>query len=454
MSLKPIWTEGLFLSQHHFQAQDLYHELLVRERIAAIRRFDWGILELEVDERLLHAGQFRLRRLEAVWPDGLVVRCGGPSDAPPPTARSFEGLFGPELANLDVYVGVPAESGSAANVAMSGELGVLRRFSRASRSVADFNTGGAIQDIEMATPNLRVFFGAEQREKMSTLPVAQLVRQAGGRVIVRDNFVPPVLRISAAPFLTNGLQRVLAGMAALQGELAAKRKQRSAASVEFHHTDATQFWLLHTLNGAIPLLSHLLDTQSAHPEEIYLALSTLAGQLCTFAAANSPADVPRFNYGELGNVFETLFALVLSLLKVAIVPGYAEIPLERRPDGSFVGRIADPRLVNHEFFMAVKSSQPEAVVRERVPGLMKIASWDQIQEALKGAGYGVRCEVDFQPSSALPVRPGLCFFWLVRQGSYWEGIAKTRTLCLYIPRDAGWEDLSLSMYALDPQYLR
>jgi len=66
MSLKPIWTEGLFLSQHHFQAQDLYHELLLRDRIAAIRRFDWGVLELEVDDRLLQAGQFRLRRLEAV----------------------------------------------------------------------------------------------------------------------------------------------------------------------------------------------------------------------------------------------------------------------------------------------------------------------------------------------------------------------------------------------------
>jgi type VI secretion system protein ImpJ len=454
MSLKPIWTEGLFLSQHHFQAQDLYHELLVRDRIAAIRRFDWGVLELEVDDRLLLAGQFRLRRLEAIWPDGIVVRCGGPSESPTPEARSFEALFGSERTYLDVHVGVPDESGSAANVAGSGESAALRRFSRGSRSVADFNTGGAIQEVEIAAPNLRVFFGNEPREKMSTLPVAQLVRQAGGRVIVRDNFVPPVLRISAAPFLTNGLQRVLGAMTSLQRELAAKRKQRNVGSVEFHHTDATQFWLLHTLNGAIPALSHLLDTGRAHPEEIYAALTALAGQLCTFAPDTDPTTLPRFNYNELGEVFETLFALTISLLKVAIVPGYAEIALERRPDGSFVGRIPEPRLLNHEFFVAVKSNQPEAVMRERVPGLLKIAAWDQIQEALRGAGYGVRCEVDFQPSSSLPVKPGVCFFRLIRQGSYWEGVAKTRTLCLYIPREAGWGDLLLSVYALDPQYLR
>jgi type VI secretion system protein ImpJ len=289
---------------------------------------------------------------------------------------------------------------------------------------------------------------------MSTLAVAQLVRQAGGRVIVRDNFVPPLLRISAAPFLTSGLERVLGAMTSLQRELAAKRKQRNAASVEFHHTDATQFWLLHTLNGAIPTLAHLHRTQSAHPEELYLALTALAGHLCTFAPDTDPASLPRFDYNELGEVFEALFALTISLLQVSLVPPYAEIALERRPDGSFVGRILEPRLLNHEFFVAVRSNQPEAVVRERVPELLKVASWDQIQDALRGAGYGVRCEVDFQPSSSLPVKPGVCFFRLLRQGSYWDGIAKTRTLCLYIPREAGWGDLILSVYALNPQYLR
>jgi type VI secretion system protein ImpJ len=454
MSQKPIWTEGLFLSQHHFQAQDRYHERLVRDRISAIRRFDWGVLELAVDERLLQAGQFRLQRLEAVWPDGIVVRCGGPSDASPPEARSFEAVFGPERTYLDVHVGIPSESGSASNVAAPGESTALRRFSRVPQSVSDFNTGGAIQDVEVAAPNLRVFFGTEQRDKMSTLPVAQLVRQPGGRVIVRDNYVPPVLRISAAPFVTNGLQRVLNSITSLQRELSGKRKQRNASSVEFHHTDATLFWLLHTLNGAIPELTHLLETQSAHPEEVYVALTTLVGHLCTFAPDADPTTLPRFNYNELGETFETLFALAISLLKVAMVPAYAEIPLERRPDGSFVGKIAEPRLLNHEFFVAVQSNQPESIMRERVPELLKIAAWNQIQDALKGAGYGVRCEVDFQPSSSLPIKPGVAFFRMIRQGSYWEGIAKTRTLCLYIPRDAAWGELLLSVYALDPQYLR
>jgi type VI secretion system protein ImpJ len=453
MSRKPIWSEGLFVSQHHFQAQDHYHELLLRDRIAAIRRFDWGVLDIEIDDRLLQAGQFRLRRLEAVWPDGILVRCGGASENAPPEARSFEGVFAPELTHLDVLVGIAAESASAANLTSFGEPDGQRRFSRVSRSMPDFNTGGGAQEIEVAVPSLRVLFGPERQDKMSALPVAQLVRQAGGQVIVRDTYVPPVLRISAAPFVTNGLQRALGAMTSRQRELASKRKQKNAASIEFHYTDARQFWLLHTLNGSIPLLTHLLQVP-AHPEEVYIALTALVAQLCTFAAEADPTSLPRFDYNNLGEVFEQLFARVLSLLSIDSVPPYVEVPLERRQDGMFVGKIPEPRILNHEFYVAVQSGMAEALVRERIPNLLKVAAWNQIFDVVKQARHAVRTEVDFSPSSSLPIRPGLCFFRLRREGPFWEEIAKTSTLALYIPREAEWKDTLLFVYAIDPRYLQ
>jgi type VI secretion system protein ImpJ len=453
VSRKPLWTEGLFVSQHHFQLQDLYHEALLRDRIAAVRRFDWGILDLEVDERLLQAGQFRLQRLEAVWPDGLVVQCGGTSETPTPEPRSFEGLFAPEAPYLDVFAGLASESTSTGNVAAPGEPALHRRFSRVSQAVGDFNTGAATQEVELAVPNLRILFGPEPRERLSAVQVAQLVRQPGGRVIVRDNFVPPVLRISAAPFLTGGLQRVLGALISRQRDLASARKQRNVSNIEFHFTDARRFWLLHTLNGAIPRLSHLLNTK-AHPEEVYLALAELVGQLGTFAADADPASVPAFSYTELGELFEWLFARVLSLLAVDSVATYVEVALERRQDGMFVGKIVEPRLTNHEFFVAVKSALPEAIVRERVPQLLKIASWAHIFDVVKQARQGVRAEVEWHPSSALPLKPGICFFRLRREGPFWEEIARSATVALYLPVDADWRDALIQVYAVSPEYLR
>lgn len=448
---KPVWSEGLLVSQHHFQAQDQYHERIVHERVSA-RRFAWGITELEVDERLLQTGQFALRRLAAVWPDGLVVDCGGPSGDPPPAPRPFESYLRDDGGSLDVWVGIGQEGGT--NVGPLGSGGGSERFSRTTDSVSDFNEGGSPQDVEFAVPNLRFVFGTERRERLATLPIAQLVRTSEGKIALRDTFVPPVLNIAAAPFVVGGLRRVLGAMVARQREVASQRKQRSGAAIEFHFTDARRFWLLHTLNTSIPVLTHYLDVERVHPEEVYLALSSLVGALGTFAADGDVTSAPKFNYAELGDVFEHLFARVLALLSVDASPAYTEIPLERRPDGMFVGKIPEPRLVSHEFFVAVQSTMPEALVRERVPALLKIAGWKHISDVVRQARHGVRTEVEFYPSSSLPLKPGLCFFRVQREGQFWEEVAKSRTMALYVPNDADWKDVWVRVYAVDPAYLR
>ena len=153
-------------------------------------------------------------------------------------------------------------------------------------------------------------------------------------------------------------------------------------------------------------------------------------------------------------MFEALFARVLELLAVDAAPVHVEIPLERRPDGMFIGRIPEPRLVNHDLFIAVRSKLPEAIVRERLPQLLKVAGWKQITEVVKQARHGVRVEVEWAPSSALPVKPGLCFFRLQRQGPFWEEVAKTSSLALYMPSDSDWKEAWLAVYALDPAYVR
>src|SRR5690606_37014752 len=123
-----------------------------------------------------------------------------------------------------------------------------------------------------------------------------LVRQRNGEPIIRDNYVPPVLQTSASPFLISGVRRVFTAVTSRQRELAGDRRLRQPGAVELHATNARKFWLLHTLNGAIPTLRHLIETGRVHPEGVYLALSSLAGQLCTFAEDADPSTLPKFNY--------------------------------------------------------------------------------------------------------------------------------------------------------------
>lgn len=446
---KPVWTEGLLLSQHHMQQQDRYHEALLRVRLLATTHYGWGISVLEIDERGFPAGQFKFRRFAAIWPDGTSISCGEGTDQPAPPPRPLP----PNALRTEVFLGLAYELEGSAAVGSEDDPSV-RRFLRTTRQVIDVNTGGSPQELEWARPNLRVFFGDERKDGFAVIRVAVILREENGVFRVQDTYVPPVLDLKVAPFLENGVRRILASVVARQTQLAGERRQRQSGAVDFHATEVRKFWLLHTLNGAIPRISHLLDTPSTHPEEAYVALVGLAGELCSFAADADPFSMPKFNYLELGEVFETLFATVLRLLPGGIERSYVEIGLEHRPDGMFIGKLSDKSLAQQELFVAVNTNLAEALVRERVPAILKVASWNQVYDIVKQARHGVQVEIEWNPTGALPVKPGVCFFRVRKEGPYWDDIARSLTVALYLPKDGEWAGSTLSMYAVPPAHVR
>src|SRR3954465_13310665 len=93
-SEKVIWSEGLFLQQHHFQQADRHHEDHARALSANLRPFPWGVTEMEINRDLLKLGRFSLTRCSGVLPDGTPFSIPNEADLPvpldlPPDGRDF-----------------------------------------------------------------------------------------------------------------------------------------------------------------------------------------------------------------------------------------------------------------------------------------------------------------------------------------------------------------------------
>jgi type VI secretion system protein ImpJ len=197
----------------------------------------------------------------------------------------------------------------------------------------------------------------------------------------------------------------------------------------------------------------LLETPRVHPEEVYLAVASLVGQLTSFVAGADPTSVPKFNYLELGEVFESLFARAVSLISGERDRPYTEIELERRSDGMYLGRLRDAKLASRELFVAVRANLVDAVLRDRVPAVLKVAAWSQIYTVVKQAVRGVRVDVEWNPSAALPIRPGTCFFRVRREGPYWDEMKSSSSIALYLPSDGDWSGATVAVYAIDAKHL-
>lgn len=442
MATKPIWTEGLFLTQHHLQQQDRYHEELAAERLRAVLGRDFGVAQVELDERALASGEVRVNRLFAVFPEGSVIRA--PEGVPP---RSFDAAFPPQLPFLDVYVGLPREAPGVPSVDLDGRLGDGARLTRVQEKRADVNTGMSPAPIEIGRPNLRLLFGDERRDAFESLRVAQLVRSPSGTVVFRESFVPPIFHLSSSAWLVRGFRSLLGIMTARQRALTESRRQRSAASVEFDAQDVARLWLLSTLNASIPGFAHLVDADTATLETAYLLLVRLVGELTTFAVDGDPAALPKLVHGDPAQTFEPLFQRAEKLLSATVSARAREIVLQRDANGVLAGTLDDAAL-RSELFLTVTTTLPEAQVRERLPKLLKLASGGQIGAILHSAINGVRIDLEYRPPNALPIKPGMVVYRVIKSAEFWSDVVVCGTLAIYHPFDQ--QSLTLQVFAVDP----
>jgi type VI secretion system protein ImpJ len=224
-------------------------------------------------------------------------------------------------------------------------------------------------------------------------------------------------------------------MVGKQKALAEGRRMRTAASVDFQASDTAKFWMLHTMNSFIPTISHMVDHGDAHPEDLFIVLASIIGELCTFSPDGDPTTLPKFNYLELGDSLEPLFARALDMIRRVLDENYIIVALEKRDDGMYLGKFDDPTVPRkHEFYLECSGSD-EATLREKLPKLLKVASWTQIGYILNAAIPGVKCEVEYRPPGAIPVRPGLVYLRVEMAGDYWNDVISSGSIALYQPID-------------------
>jgi type VI secretion system protein ImpJ len=436
----------LFLTPHHFQQWDRYHEDLLNFRLRTLTTFTWGAEELQFNEQSLENGVFELQRCSAVLPDGLAVDV--PEMDPPPPSRSFLDIFPPDQDVMDVFLAIPILRSGSANVSMStGQADPMARYSRIQSSVDDQNTGENSTPVAVAAKNLRLIFGAESLDNHTALKIAEVRRTPEGTMVQDRTFIPPAISIAAAPSLTEIVRRLIEVLSAKSTTLGEQRRQKGPGVVDFTTSDVANFWLLHTVNSYIPLMMHYNHVRRIHPEQLFLAMASLAAELMTFVTEGHPSELPKYIHTDLTKTFTELDTKLRVLLETVIPTRCVPIPLERTKESLYIGRILDERLpAGAEFFLAVYAKMAEAQLIERVPRKSKIASVDTINYLLGQALPGVLLRPVPIPPGPVPVRMGFKYFRLEKLGTYWDTIAASKNICIYFP--AEFPDLRLELYAV------
>ncbi len=424
-----VWSEGLFLTPHLFQQADRYRDNLLQFRFGALAPFFWGGSELEIDRNGLTTGFFTLYRFSGIMPDGLTVQI--PDEDNTPEARSVKSLFAPSAEKLDVYLAIPVSRADSLNFHLdNGTSGRAVRYRMEMARVTDETVEANECEIPLANKNFQILFSGESLDDKIWIKIAELGRTAAGEIVLRDSYIAPAITVSASGTLVAILHRILEMLSAKSSALSQQRRHIA----EFGASDVANFWLLHTVNSYVPILSHFYLESKRHPEQLYLALAQLVGELSTFSLQADPRDVPRYDHENLYKTFDELEQKIRFLLETIIPSKYVIIPLVKTPELLYVGQIHDERLfANAQFYLAANAQIAPTRLIEDVPVKSKISSPDEVGALIGRAVPGVSLIHEPIPPSSIPVKPGYKYYTLHTSGRWWEAICKARRLALYLP---------------------
>ncbi len=445
---KIVWNEGMLLTPHHFQQWDNYHEELLNSRARSMMPFDYGVLDLRVNSEAVANGNFQITNCRAVMPDGLMVNV--PDAEAVPDMRPVGDHFKVEKDKLGVHLAIPARKIGEANFQSSGAAASNNlRYLQEGTLVKDETSGANEQPLAYAKNNLRIIFDDELRDGFTSLKIAELQRTPTGQLKLSDDYIPPILKVSASVWLVNMLRQMVEILITKSGSLGEQRRASNASLADFTTSEVAVFWLLHTINSSIPTVSHYFRSPLLHPEKLYLEMGTLVGKLMTFSLEVHPKDIVKYDHDDLYFTFYNLSMQLKDLLETVIPSRCVPIPLEKTRDTLYVGRIEDERLLKEaSFYLAVRAQMPESKLIEGVPRVVKIASRDVIDSVIGSALPGVVLTHANPPPAPIPARVGFKYFQLDSIGPYWNGISGSKVIAVYVPNEI--PDEKLEMYAVKP----
>jgi type VI secretion system protein ImpJ len=451
---KIVWKEGMFVTPHHFQQWDLYHEGILNSKLNATVPFNWGITHIEIDRDALVNGNIVIPALNAIMQDGTIISV--PDIDQPPHSRTIGEYFQPSMDVLDVYIGLPLEKEGSPNYeipnykirdASEAQENKLPRYVFEHVLVRDAVTGENEKEIISGSKNLKILFSGEVLDDFTLIKVFEITRSSTGLFSLNDKYIPPCLNISGSERLMTLLRGLIEAISAKSTSLSQQRRHKSYGAVEFGISDITHFWLLHTVNTWIPLISHYYNHTRFHPENLYRALVQFIGQLITFAVEGHPKDIAPYIHDNQGRTFESLDALARHLLEIVIPTKWVQIPLEKSKQAVWAGRVdSDKIFETSRFYVAAQGDAPEEQIRELLPKTIKIGALNDIDTIINAALPGVAISYTSRPPGSLPVKMGYQYFIVDSHSEFWDSIRKSRTIAIYVPTE--FSGIRIELFAL------
>jgi type VI secretion system protein ImpJ len=436
----------MYLAPHHFQVQARSFESAIHFWADSFWQFGHGFVDCSLDSDALNTGFVSVRHASGIMPDGLAFQI--PESDAPPKRLVIADRFPSSVQYVDVYLAIPPYRENERNVEEREPVsGTRARFVKRDVEVADQVTGQDVRSIGVLAKNLSLAVKQELQGGDVSMPIARVRRDGTGHFVADPQYVPPCLQLAASKRLGEILTSLITAMQAKSESLASSRADRPVTEIRRNTEELANFWLLHTLNAALPPLLAFQRDPSAHPREVYLELARLGGALCTFALGSSPSGLPAYDHLDPGQTFVALADHIRRHLELVAPTNCVPVSLDRQYQFYHVGSIGDPRCFgDSRWVLGIAAKISQSQLSQLAPQRIKVSSAEYIRRVVQAQVPGAPLTALPGPPNGIPSRNRMQYFSIDTEHLYFRPVQTQRTIGIYVP--AEFVEAEVELYIL------
>ena len=300
------------------------------------------------------------------------------------------------------------------------------------------------ESVEIAVPRLELVLRDKPREGYQSIALARVADVSDGKVVTLDKNTPPTGLIIGVHRAYEGYLKSVTGAVEARLEVLERYAADPTSGGGMQDKD---YLMLMVLNRTLPVLKHLKQLPSVHPERLYEKLISLAGELTTFEETDRRArDFGRYRHDAPRDTFKPVVDDIRRLLSRDV--GRAlRLPLEQRRENSFAALVEDPNLfASATFVIEVSAALPLAQIQQQFPMLCKVGPSTRMKEIIVNNMPGIKLVHTPNPPPQIRVVANHVYFVVDKMSPLWRDFSVAPAIGMHFA--GAWPGLELELWAI------
>lgn len=438
---KVVWSEGIYVSPQHFQQNDRYVESKLHDIVKYSQAHYYGVFDLEINDAYLKQGIVKLAKVKVVFEDGTVFI---------PTAAEIESLsysVPPNTHETKLYLVLSRVSATGNEILEEKSNIKNTRYISFEKPLIDTTVSNSdSRVVTLAKLNVRLMLEDEIHSSLVKMPIAMITSNNESEVELQESYIPPSL-------IAQTNNNINAYINELYGLLLQKSKSLANAVNDPNRGGSLEiidFLMLQTVNKYLAYMLHQKQKENqTHPEDLFVNLSMLCGDLMTFLPTRKMGDMPVYNHRNLKFCYQHLISNLRISLSTLLEQRIIRIDLSQKDNATYVAQTPNAQILDTaNFVLAVKADMPNESLRHKLPATIKISTVEQLGELVAYHLPGVKLNALSVAPRELPYHNGYVYFELDKQAETWKRFDDSSGMAFHIAGD--FPNIDLEFWAIKP----